>query len=201
MARASPRMPAPEPPRASGMQRPRRPASRKASKMSVGYSPVLSISRARGLTLSRARRRTLWRSSSSSGAKSKSIGRTILARSTRARGRERRRVRAQADLRRCRTIRRRSRSVVPPQTPSRSREPRACSRQRRSRHRDPGRRHACATWWHSWETSSSRRYMVSSADRPATRGGVGRNRPNGNYGPRPASCKGQTPGEGQKTSW
>ena len=36
--------------------------------------------------------------------------------------------RAQADLRRCRTIRRRSRSVVPPQMPSRSRWARACSR-------------------------------------------------------------------------
>ena len=35
---------------------------------------------------------------------------------------------AQADLRRCRTIRRRSRSVVPPQMPSRSRWARACSR-------------------------------------------------------------------------
>ena len=34
----------------------------------------------------------------------------------------------QADLRRCRTMRRRSRSVVPPQTPSRSRWARACSR-------------------------------------------------------------------------
>ena len=37
-------------------------------------------------------------------------------------------VAAQADLRRCRTIRRRSRSVVPPQMPSRSRWARACSR-------------------------------------------------------------------------
>ncbi len=36
---------------------------------------------------------------------------------------------AQADLRRCRTMRRRSRSVVPPQTPSRSRWASACSRQ------------------------------------------------------------------------
>ena len=41
------------------MHRPSRPASRKASKRSVGYSPVLSISRARGFTLSWARRRTL----------------------------------------------------------------------------------------------------------------------------------------------
>jgi hypothetical protein len=46
-------------------------------------------------------------------------------------GRPRRAVRrpAQADLRRWRWIRRRSRSVVPPQIPSRSRLARACSRQ------------------------------------------------------------------------
>ena len=36
MAMVSPRMPAPEPPYSSGMHRPSSPASRKASKMSVG---------------------------------------------------------------------------------------------------------------------------------------------------------------------
>ena len=36
MATVSPRMPAPEPPYSSGMHNPSRPASRKASKMSVG---------------------------------------------------------------------------------------------------------------------------------------------------------------------
>ena len=36
MARARPRIPAPEPPYSSGMHRPRRPASRNASKTSVG---------------------------------------------------------------------------------------------------------------------------------------------------------------------
>ena len=73
MAMVRPRMPAPEPPYSSGMHSPSSPASRKASKMSVGYSPVRSISRARGLTLSRARRRTVAWSSASSGERSKSI--------------------------------------------------------------------------------------------------------------------------------
>ena len=54
IARVSPRMPAPEPPRSSGMQRPVRPASTKSSKRSWGYSSVSSISRARGATRSRA---------------------------------------------------------------------------------------------------------------------------------------------------
>ena len=39
MAMVSPRMPAPEPPYSSGMHSPSSPASRKASKTSVGYSP------------------------------------------------------------------------------------------------------------------------------------------------------------------
>ncbi len=51
---------------------------------------------------------------------------------------------AQADLRRCRTIRRRSRSVVPPQTPSRSRWARACSR-------------------HAWRTGQTAQTALASA--------------------------------------
>ena len=50
----------------------------------------------------------------------------------------------QADLRRCRTIRRRSRSVVPPQMPSRSRWARACSR-------------------HAWRTGQSAQTALASA--------------------------------------
>ena len=56
----------PEPPYSTGMHKPSRPASRNASKRSVGYAPSLSMARARGLTLSWARRRTESRSSSSS---------------------------------------------------------------------------------------------------------------------------------------
>src|SRR3984885_2210160 len=75
MAMVSPRMPAPDPPRFSGMHRPSSPASRNASKRSVGYSPDLSISRARGLTLSWARRRTdAWSSRSSAGSSKFTVG-------------------------------------------------------------------------------------------------------------------------------
>ncbi len=51
---------------------------------------------------------------------------------------------AQADLRRCRTIRLRSRSVMPPQTPSRSRWARACSR-------------------HAWRTGQTAHTALASA--------------------------------------
>ena len=74
MARARPRMPAPEPPYSVGMHSPRRPASRKASKTSAGYAPSLSMARALGFTLSCARRRTEFLSSRSSSGSSKCTG-------------------------------------------------------------------------------------------------------------------------------
>ena len=58
MARVRPMIPAPDPPRSSGMHRPSRPAAPNASKRSLGYSPLRSISRARGCTFCWARRRT-----------------------------------------------------------------------------------------------------------------------------------------------
>src|SRR4051812_21498160 len=73
MAIVRPRIPAPPPPYSVGMHRPRRPASRKTSNRSCGYSPVSSISRARGLTLSWAMRRTVDCSSASSSVRSKSM--------------------------------------------------------------------------------------------------------------------------------
>ena len=117
----------PRPAESSGMHRPSRPASRKASKRSSGYSPVRSISRARGSpcpgpAAGRCRGappvRARGRNSPAEGYRCRPV---------RHRGRRPGRT-AQADLRRWRMIRRRSRSVVPPQTPSRSRAARACSR-------------------------------------------------------------------------
>src|SRR4051812_31169261 len=55
------------------MHSPSRPASRKISKRSWGYSPVSSISRARGFTLSWARRRTVVCSPASSSDSSQSM--------------------------------------------------------------------------------------------------------------------------------
>ena len=119
-------MPAPEPPYSSGMHSPSRPASRNAAKTSSGYLPVSSISRARGRTLSLgeaahrvAKRGHLF------GEVEIHPGR--LARTAQRLPRPESRV--QADLRRWRTIRRRSRSVSPPQTPSRSRAASAYSMQ------------------------------------------------------------------------
>src|SRR5207253_8899139 len=68
-----PRMPAPEPPYDSGITRPNRPASRKSSNRSSGYSFDSSISRARDFTLSWARRRTDSWSATSSSDRAKSI--------------------------------------------------------------------------------------------------------------------------------
>src|SRR5580704_10974802 len=78
MATVRPRIPAPDPPYSSGMHRPSSPASRNASKMSVGYELERSIARARGLTLSRARRRTVDCSADNSGERSKSISREAM---------------------------------------------------------------------------------------------------------------------------
>src|SRR4051794_9850955 len=57
------------------MQRPSRPASRKTSKRSCGYSPVSSTSRARGFTFSWAILRQVACSSASSSGSSKSMNR------------------------------------------------------------------------------------------------------------------------------
>ena len=73
MASTRPKMPAPEPPYSSGMQRPSKSALRNSWKMSSGYSPVLSISLARGAIFVWANWRTIWRRPSNSSDNSKSI--------------------------------------------------------------------------------------------------------------------------------
>ena len=73
IARVRPRMPAPEPPRSSGMHKPVRPASTKRSNRSCGILlGLVDLARA-GATRSCASLRTVACSSASSGERSKSI--------------------------------------------------------------------------------------------------------------------------------